>query len=254
MTATDPTKSSAAAPTPQFDFSVYGEVETVPLTRLQILAGAALTRNSVAIPHVTHHDDADITELEALRRRLAEDDSAVKITPLIFLIKGVAAVLKAYPRFNASLDPSGKQLILKKYINIGIAIDTPNGLLVGVVRDCDRKGWRELAAEVATLSAKAREKGLPLAEMSGGCFTISSLGGLGGTGFTPIINAPEVAILGVGRNRPVPRPDETGGIDWRTMLPLSLSYDHRVINGADAARFTSHLAALLADPATLIDV
>lgn len=248
-----PAPSQPTSPSPSAaDFTAYGETETIPLTRLQCLAGATLSRNSASIPHVTHHDDADITALEALRRRLADAEPGVKATPLIFLIKAAVAALKAHPRFNASLDASGKHLILKKFYNIGVAIDTPGGLLVGVLRDCDRKGWRELAAELAALTAKARSKGLPLAEMSGGCFTISSLGGLGGAGFTPIINAPEVAILGVSRTRQTPRPAADGGVEWRAALPLSLSYDHRVINGADAARFTTDLASLLADPESLI--
>ena len=196
------------------------------------------------IPHVTQHDDADITEMEAFRKRLGEENKDVKVTPLVFLIKAVVAALKKFPAFNASLD--GEHLVLKQYFHIGIAVDTPDGLVVPVIRDADRKGLLELAKELAEISGKARDRKLSGADMQGGCFSISSLGGIGGTGFTPIINAPEVAILGVSRSamRPVWN-GET--FDARLMLPLSLSYDHRVIDGAAAARFTAYLAQVLGD-------
>ncbi|MBD8561841.1 2-oxo acid dehydrogenase subunit E2 [Pseudomonas fluorescens] len=232
-------------PWPQVDFAEFGAIETVPLSRLQKLTGGYLSRNWLTIPHVTHHDDADITELEHERQKSNAADPAVKFSLLPYLIKAVVAALEAFPQFNASLDASGKNLVLKKYFHIGVAVDTKFGLLVPVLRDCDSKGIPELGQELATLSAKAREKGLTMAEMSGGCFSISSLGGLGGTGFTPIINAPEVAILGVTRTVTRPRPTADDGIEWRQMLPLSLSYDHRVVNGADAARFTAFLARTL---------
>jgi pyruvate dehydrogenase E2 component (dihydrolipoamide acetyltransferase) len=196
------------------------------------------------IPHVTQHDEADITEMEAFRKRLGEENKDVKVTPLVFLIKAVVAALKKFPTFNASLE--GEELVLKNYFHIGIAVDTPDGLVVPVIRDADRKGLLELARELAEVSARAREKKLSAADMQGGCFSISSLGGIGGTAFTPIINAPEVAILGVSRSamKPVWNGKEFAP---RLMLPLSLSYDHRVIDGAAAARFTSYLSQVLAD-------
>jgi pyruvate dehydrogenase E2 component (dihydrolipoamide acetyltransferase) len=196
------------------------------------------------IPHVTQFDDADITEMEAFRKQLGEESKDTKLTPLVFLIKAAVAALKAFPKFNASLD--GDNLVLKRYFHIGIAVDTPDGLVVPVIRDCDQKGLLDLARELGEISKKARDKKLGPADMQGGCFSISSLGGIGGTAFTPIINAPEVAILGVSRSsiKPV-----WNGKDFapRLMLPLSLSYDHRVIDGADAARFTSFLAKSLGD-------
>lgn len=242
----------ALAPWPQVDFASFGEVELKPLARVQKLAGAFLSRNWVMIPHVTHHDDADITDLEVMRKRLSEESPGMKLTPLVYLVKAVVAALKAFPTVNASLDMENNQLVLKKYFHVGIAVDTPNGLLVAVIKDCDKKSVRELAEEITTVSTKAREKGLSMQEMSGGCFTISSLGSIGGTGFTPIINAPEVAILGVSRTQLKPRPNAEQGIEWRKVLPLSLSYDHRVLNGADAARFTAFLADKLADPEQLL--
>jgi pyruvate dehydrogenase E2 component (dihydrolipoamide acetyltransferase) len=201
------------------------------------ISGANLARNWVMIPHVTQHDEADITEMEAFRKKLGEENKELKVSPLVFQIKAVVAALKRFPQFNASLDGSGENLVLKRYFHIGIAVDTPDGLVVPVIRDCDKKGLLELAAEMGTISAKAREKKLGPAEMSGGCFSISSLGGIGGTHFTPIVNAPEVAILGVSKaaTKPVWNGSEFAP---RLMLPLSLSYDHRVIDGADAARFT----------------
>jgi pyruvate dehydrogenase E2 component (dihydrolipoamide acetyltransferase) len=240
-------------PWPKIDFSKFGEVETRELTRIQKLSGANLARNWAMIPHVTQHDDADITELEALRVALNEENAkaiakgnGAKLTMLAFLIKASVAALQKYPAFNASLDASGATLTLKKYFHVGFAADTPNGLVVPVIRDCDRKGVLEIAAETAELAAKARDGKLGPAEMQGGCFTISSLGGIGGTSFTPIVNAPEVAILGV--SKAAMRPVWNGGkFKPRLLLPLSLSYDHRVIDGAAAARFTAHLAQLLGD-------
>ena len=233
-------------PWPQVDFSKYGEVEEKPLSRIKKLSGANLARNWAMIPHVTQHELADITDMEAFRKQLGAENKEVKVTPLVFLIKAVVAALKQYPQFNASLDAGGEKLILKKYFHIGIAVDTPEGLVVPVIRDCDRKGVLELAMELAAVSKKARDKKLSPADMSGGCFSISSLGGIGGTSFTPIINAPEVAILGVSRSsmRPVWNGSE---FKPRLMLPLSLSYDHRVIDGADAARFATYLAQCLGD-------
>ena len=231
-------------PWPKVDFAKFGAIESQPLSRIKKLSGANLHRNWVSIPHVTQFDDADITEMEAFRKNLGEEQKDVKVTPLVFLIKAAAASLKKYPAFNASLD--GENLVLKKYCHIGIAVDTPDGLVVPVIRDADRKGLIELSHELAELSAKARDRKLGPAEMAGGCFSISSLGGIGGTAFTPIINAPEVAILGVSRSamKPVWNGKEFAP---RLILPLSLSYDHRVIDGAAAARFTAYLAQVLGD-------
>ncbi|MGB0220077.1 MAG: 2-oxo acid dehydrogenase subunit E2 [Sinimarinibacterium flocculans] len=233
------------APWPQVDFALFGDVETRPLSRIQKLVGTYLSRNWVMIPHVTHQEEADVSTLDAARRRLS-DSSGVKITPLAYLAKAAVAALKAHPQFNASIDGSGRNLVLKKYFHIGFAVDTPNGLLVPVIRDADHKTVPEIASEIAEVSQQARTKGLPADRMAGGCFSISSLGSIGGTSFTPIINAPEVAIMGVTRTfeKPV-RID--GELQWRTMLPLSLSYDHRVINGADAARFCLSFAQALAE-------
>ncbi|PJA40034.1 MAG: dihydrolipoyllysine-residue acetyltransferase [Lysobacterales bacterium CG_4_9_14_3_um_filter_62_6] len=231
---------------PQLDFSKFGGIESKPLSRIKKISGANLARNWVRIPHVTQNDEADITEMEAFRKRLAEENKDLKITPLVFLIKAVVAALKKFPSFNAALDATAENLILKKYFHVGIAVDTPDGLMVPVLRDCDRKGLVELATELGTISLKAREKKLGPTDMQGGCFSISSLGGIGGTGFTPIINAPEVAILGVSKSalKPV-----WNGVEFvpRLMLPLSLSYDHRVIDGAEAARFAAYLAQQLGD-------
>ena len=231
-------------PWPKVDFAKFGEVERKPLSRIQKLSGANLARNWAMIPHVTQFEDADITEMEAFRKRLGEENKDTKVTPLVFLIKAAVAGLKKFPAFNASLD--GDELVLKQYFNIGIAVDTPDGLVVPVIRDADRKGLLDLARELGEISAKARDKKLSSADMQGGCFSISSLGGIGGTAFTPIINAPEVAILGVSRSamKPVWNGKEFAP---RLMLPLSLSYDHRVIDGAAAARFTSYLSQVLGD-------
>ena len=243
----------ALLPWPKVDFSKFGPTESKPLSRIQKLSGANLARNWAMIPHVTQFDDADITGLEALRVELNDENQkaiakggATKLTMLAFLMKASVAALQKYPNFNASLDASGETLVLKQYFHIGFAADTPNGLVVPVVRDCDTKGVMQIAAETGELAAKARDGKLGPADMSGGCFTISSLGGIGGTAFTPIINAPEVAILGV--SKAAMRPVWDGAqFAPRLLLPLSLSYDHRVIDGAAAARFTAHLAALLAD-------
>ena len=231
-------------PWPKVDFAKFGPVESRPLTRIQKLSGANLARNWAMIPHVTQHDDADITEMEAFRKKLGEENKDTKVTPLVFLIKAAVAALKKFPNFNASLE--GENLVLKQYFHIGIAVDTPDGLVVPVIRDADRKGLLELAKELGEISAKARDKKLTSADMQGGCFSISSLGGIGGTAFTPIINAPEVAILGVSRSAMKP---VWNGKDFepRLLLPLSLSYDHRVIDGAAAARFTAYLAQVLGD-------
>ncbi len=231
---------------PKVDFAKFGEIEARPLSRIQKISGANLHRNWVMIPHVTNNDVADITELEALRQQLNEENkkSGTRLTMLAFLIKAVVAALKKYPDFNASLD--GDNLVLKHYYHIGFAADTPNGLVVPVIRDADTKGVLALAAETAQLAGLAREGKLSPSQMQGGCFSISSLGGIGGTDFTPIINAPEVAILGVSRSSMQPVWDGKK-FRPRLMLPLSLSYDHRVIDGASAARFNAFLASLLAD-------
>ena len=237
-------------PWPKVDFAKYGEIESKPLSRIQKLSGANLARNWAMIPHVTQFDDADITDLEELRVQLNKEaekaKSGAKLTMLAFLIKASASALKQYPDFNASLDASGETLTLKKYFHIGFAADTPNGLVVPVLRDADKKGVMEIAREMGELAALARDGKLKPEQMQGGCFTISSLGGIGGTAFTPIINAPEVAILGVSKSetRPVWNGEK---FRPRLVLPLSLSYDHRVIDGAAAARFTSYLGQLLAD-------
>jgi len=238
----------ALLPWPKIDFGKFGETETRALSRIQKLSGANLARNWAMIPHVTQHDDADITDLEALRVALNKENekAGLKLTMLAFLMKASVAALQKYPTFNASLDASGENLVLKKYFHVGFAADTPNGLVVPVVRDVDQKGVLQIAKETGELAGKAREGKLTPAEMSGGCFSISSLGGIGGTKFTPIVNAPEVAILGVSKSaiRPVWDGKQFAP---RLILPLSLSYDHRVVDGAAAARFTAYLAQLLAD-------
>jgi pyruvate dehydrogenase E2 component (dihydrolipoamide acetyltransferase) len=235
-------------PWPQIDFSKFGEVETKPLSKIKKISGANLARNWAMIPHVTQHDEADVTDLEALRVALNKENekAGIKLTMLAFLIKAVVAALKKYPEFNSSLDASGENLTLKKYFHIGFAADTPNGLVVPVLRDADKKGVIEIATETGELAKKAREGKLGPAEMSGGCFSISSLGGIGGTSFTPIVNAPEVAILGVSKSQTKAHWDGNAFVP-RLMLPLSLSYDHRVIDGAAAARFAAYLAQVLAD-------
>ncbi|MEO8804185.1 MAG: dihydrolipoyllysine-residue acetyltransferase [Rudaea sp.] len=235
-------------PWPKVDFSKFGEIESKPLSKIKKISGANLARNWAMIPHVTQHDDADVTDLEALRVTLNKEHEkqGVKFTMLGFLIKAVVAGLKKYPDFNASLDASGENLILKKYFNVGFAADTPNGLVVPVLKDADKKGLADIAQESRSLAERARDGKLGPAEMSGGCISISSLGGIGGTSFTPIVNAPEVAILGVSKAAIKPVWDGNAFVP-RLILPLSLSYDHRVIDGASAARFTAYLAQLLAD-------
>ena len=235
-------------PWPKVDFSKFGETEVVALSRIKKISGANLARNWAMIPHVTQHDHADITDLEALRVALNKENekAGIKLTMLAFLMKASVSALKKFPDFNASLDASGENLTLKKYFHIGFAADTPNGLVVPVIRDVDKKGVNEIAQESSELARKAREGKLGPADMSGGCFSISSLGGIGGVAFTPIVNAPEVAILGVSKSSIQPVWDGKQ-FQPRLMLPLSLSYDHRVIDGAAAARFTAYLAQLLAD-------
>ena len=240
-------------PIPTVDFSRFGEIETRPLSRIKRISGPHLHRAWVNVPHVTNHDEADVTELEAFRRSIKDEAAArgVRITLLAFVTKAVAATLAEYPTFNASLGPGGDTLIVKKYVHIGIAVDTPNGLMVPVLRDADRKGVYDIAREMAELGARARDGALKSDELQGGTFTISSLGGIGGTAFTPIINAPEVAILGLSRSRMTPVWDGSG-FEPRLMLPLDLSWDHRVVDGAEAARFLAHLARLLGDVRRLL--
>ena len=240
-------------PMPEIDYSQFGDIEIQALTRINKLTGKFLHRNWLTVPHVTQFDEADITELEKFRKQLNKENEkeGIRITVLAFLMKALVSALKEFPRFNSALDHTGENLILKQYINIGVAMDTPDGLVVPVIRDCDRKTLFELAAELIETSKRARDKKLSPADMSGGCITISSLGGIGGTSFTPIVNAPEVAILGVSRSsiKPVYKGDE---FVPRLMLPLSLSYDHRVIDGADGARFTSYLSRVLSDTRRLL--
>ncbi|MGA0000873.1 MAG: 2-oxo acid dehydrogenase subunit E2 [Steroidobacteraceae bacterium] len=245
---------SALPSVPTVDFAAFGPIEIQPLTRIQRISGPRLHASWVNVPHVTQHEEADITALEALRASLKGEAARreVKLTPLSFLMRACALVLKEFPRFAASLDPSGQNLVMKGYVHIGFAADTPGGLVVPVMRDVDRKGVYEIAAELGELSAPAREGKLQAAQMQGACFTLSSLGGIGGTAFTPIINAPEVAILGISRARVAPVWDGQA-FQPRTLLPLSLSYDHRVIDGAAAARFVVALAGRLARPESLIE-
>ncbi len=239
---------------PAVDFSAFGPVETQPLSRIQRISGPRLHASWVNIPHVTQFDEADITDLEALRGKLkdAAAERGIKLTPLAFIVRACVKALQAFPQFNASLDSTGANLILKKYVNVGFAADTPNGLMVPVVHEADHKDLYEIARRLGELSEAARAGKLTAAQMQGGCFTISSLGGIGGTAFTPIINAPEVAILGVSRSamKPVYR---DGAFVPRLMLPLSLSYDHRVIDGATAVRFTTFLAKALAEAHGLLE-
>jgi pyruvate dehydrogenase E2 component (dihydrolipoamide acetyltransferase) len=233
---------------PEIDHAKFGEIERVALSRIKKISGVHLHRSWVTVPHVTQFDEADITDLEAFRKSLAKEAErkGVRLTPLIFLMKAVVTALQEYPNFNSSLDASGENLIMKKYFHIGIAVDTPKGLVVPVVRDVDRKGVFELAAELGEISLRARDGKLSPGDMQGGCFTISSLGGIGGTNFTPIVNAPEVAILGVSRSKMQPVYID-GEFQPRLILPLGLSYDHRVIDGAQAARFSSFLSQVISD-------
>jgi pyruvate dehydrogenase E2 component (dihydrolipoamide acetyltransferase) len=232
----------SALPWPAEDFSVYGPVEARPVGKIQAYVGRVMHRNWVSIPHVTHHDDADVMQFERRRKEWNAAHPHDKRTLLPVLVKASVAVLQQYPKFNCSLSADGATLFAKQYYHIGIAVDVPSGLLVPVVRDCDKKSIEEIAKEIVQISDKARTKGLSMAEMSGGCFTLSSLGHIGGTGFTPIINAPEVAILGICRTQERFVPDAEGRPVLKQLLPLSLSYDHRVINGADAARFVRGVA------------
>jgi pyruvate dehydrogenase E2 component (dihydrolipoamide acetyltransferase) len=238
---------------PTVDFSKFGPVETRPLSRIKKISGANLHRNWVAIPHITQNDEVDITELESFRKQLAEEvqKQGIRVTPLAFLIKACVAALRAFPQFNASLSPDGESLVLKQYYHIGVAVDTPNGLVVPVIRDADKKGVLALAKELGDVSQRMRDGKMSPTDMQGGTFSISSLGGIGGTHFTPIINAPEVAILGVSRSSTKPAWRD-GQFVPRLMLPLSLSYDHRVIDGAEGARFITFLSSVLADIRRLV--
>jgi pyruvate dehydrogenase E2 component (dihydrolipoamide acetyltransferase) len=249
-----PVGAGAAIPEiPPVDFARFGPIETKPLARIKKLSGPHLHRAWLNIPHVTQHDEADITDLEAYRKELdaAAKEKGYRVTLLAFLLKASVSALKQFPDFNSSLSPEKDSLILKKYYHIGIAVDTPEGLVVPVIRDVDRKGIHELSQDLGAASTRARDGKLAAADMQGGCFTISSLGGIGGTGFTPIINAPEVAILGVMRSKMSPVWNGDSFVP-RLMLPLSVSYDHRVIDGALAARFTRHLCDVLEDLRRLV--
>ena len=242
------TSGTGIPPIPTIDFSEFGEIETVALSRIKKISGPVLHRAWVNVPHVTHHDEADITELDAFRKEVDTQAKAegYRITLLSFLMKACAKVLREMPEFNASLSSDGQSLILKKYLNIGVAVDTPNGLVVPVVKGVDTLGIADLSKQLGALSKKARDGKLGPKDIQGGCFSISSLGGIGGTGFTPIVNAPEVAILGVTRSKTAPVWNGEAFLP-RLMLPLSLSYDHRVVDGAAAARFTTRLVHLLSD-------
>lgn len=249
-----PTGGTAGMPTaepePLEDFSKYGEVEEIPLSRIKKVSGPHLLKSWVTIPHVTHFDEADVTDLEAFRKQMNEeaDKEGLRFSPLVFIIKAVVATLKEFPSFNSSLDQQNSSLVLKHFYNIGIAVDTPNGLVVPVIKNADQKGMKEIALELRDLSQSARDGKLAITDMQGASFTISSLGGIGGTGFTPIINAPQVAILGLSRNYPKPVWDEERQTFIpRLTLPFSLSYDHRVIDGADAARFCRALGKDIED-------
>ncbi len=230
----------------EIDFSQFGDIETVELSRIQKISGPSLHRNAVSMPHVTQFDEADITEMESFRKAQNAIADGYKLSPLVFVLKAVAKALEIHPKFNTSLTPDGQSLVYKKYFHIAVAVDTPNGLVVPVIRDVDKKGFKQLAQELKEISQKARDGKLKSTDMQGACFTISSLGGIGGTKFTPIINAPEVAILGLSKSemKPVWNGEE---FVPKLMLPLSLSYDHKVIDGADGARFTTTLSKLLSD-------
>jgi pyruvate dehydrogenase E2 component (dihydrolipoamide acetyltransferase) len=253
--AETPVGGMAVAQVPVIDFSQFGEIESKPLSRIKKISGASLHRNWVTAPHVTQFDEADITDLEDFRKSMQGDAEkrGVKLTMLAFLIKASVNALKTYPNFNSSLSPDGDSLIMKNYFHIGFACETPDGLVVPVVRDVNQKDVLDIARDLGDLSARARERKLKVEEMQGGCFTISSLGGIGGTAFTPIINCPEVAILGVSRSSMQPVYDaKTKSFEPRLILPLSLSYDHRVVDGADGARFTSHMRMMLSDVRRLL--
>ncbi len=235
-------KSAPMLPWPEDDLSAYGPVETQPVGRVQQYVGRVMARNWTMIPHVTHNDDVDVTNFESRRKAWNSANPDQKRTLLPALIKASVAVLQQYPQFNSALSADGKTLTTRNYFHIGIAVDVPSGLLVPVIRDCDKKSMAEIAEEIVFISEKARTKGLAMTEMTGGGFSLSSLGHIGGTSFTPIINAPEVAILGITRTKSCFLPDANGQPELRQLLPLSLSYDHRVINGADAARFLRAMA------------
>ena len=238
------------APLKEIDFSKFGEIEVVELSKIQKISGPSLQRNAIIIPHVTQFDEADITDLEEFRKEqntiYSKMNSDVKISPLVFAVKAVAKALRLYPNFNASLSTDGQSMIFKKYVNVAVAVDTPNGLVVPVIKDADKKGFEEIALELKELSIKAKAGKLTANDMQGACFTISSLGGIGGTAFTPIVNAPEVAILGLSKSEFKPKYNGKEFVP-RLMLPLSLSYDHRAIDGADGARFVTTLSSLLGD-------
>ena len=238
------------APLKEIDFSKFGEIEVVELSKIQKISGPSLQRNAIIIPHVTQFDEADITELEEFRKEqntiYSKMNSDVKISPLVFAVKAVAKALRLHPNFNASLSTDGQSMIFKKYVNVAVAVDTPNGLVVPVIKDADKKGFEEIALELKELSIKAKAGKLTANDMQGACFTISSLGGIGGTAFTPIVNAPEVAILGLSKSEFKPKYNGKEFVP-RLMLPLSLSYDHRAIDGADGARFVTTLSSLLGD-------
>lgn len=238
---------------PTVDFAKFGPIETQALSRIKKLSGKNLHRNWLLVPHVTQFGEADITELEEFRQsqKTVMEKQGVKLTPLVFILKAVVASLKMFPQFNSSLDPAGENLILKNYFHIGVAVDTPEGLVVPVIRDVDKKGMVDLARELNEVSEKARKKQLTANDMQGGCFSISSLGGIGGTAFTPIVNVPEVAILGVSKSTHKPVYQHNAFVP-KLMLPLSLSYDHRVIDGADGARFIVHLSNMLSDIRNLL--
>jgi pyruvate dehydrogenase E2 component (dihydrolipoamide acetyltransferase) len=253
LTAPPPPPAASLPRVPVVDFALFGAIEVKPLSRIQRISGARLQASWINLPHVTQHEDADITDLEAVRVALKSKASqeGVRLTPLVFIIKACLLALQEFPRFNSSLDESGENLVFKKYFNIGFAADTPNGLVVPVIANADRLDLYEIARVLATMSEKARAGKLKNTDMQGGTFTISSLGGIGGTAFTPIINAPEVAILGVSKSSQKPVYDK-GAFLPRLMLPLSLSYDHRVIDGAAAARFVVYLAKVLGDVKALL--
>ena len=238
------------APLKEIDFSKFGEIEVVELSKIQKISGPSLQRNAIIIPHVTQFDEADITDLEEFRKEqntiYSKMNSDIKISPLVFAVKAVAKALRLYPNFNASLSTDGQSMIFKKYVNVAVAVDTPNGLVVPVIKDADKKGFEEIALELKELSIKAKAGKLTANDMQGACFTISSLGGIGGTAFTPIVNAPEVAILGLSKSEFKPKYNGKEFVP-RLMLPLSLSYDHRAIDGADGARFVTTLSSLLGD-------
>jgi pyruvate dehydrogenase E2 component (dihydrolipoamide acetyltransferase) len=254
LTGRGPVPAGPALPTvPEVDFAKFGAVEVKPLDRIKKISGPRLHASWVNLPHVTQNDEADITELEGRRKAMKADAAkdGISLTPLAFIIKACVRALQEFPLFNTSLTPDAKSLVYKQYMHIGFAADTPKGLLVPVIRDADKKDLFALAGDLAELSQKAREGKLKAEEMQGGCFTISSLGGIGGTSFTPIINAPEVAILGVARAKLTPVYHD-GELVPRMILPLSLSYDHRVIDGATGVRFTTFLAEVLGDVDTLL--